>query len=657
MSSFPAPAAALAQDARPETPRPRASVLIVDDVADNRTILARRFQRLNFEVAEAEGGRAALLMIERCAFDVVLLDIMMPDMTGIEVLREIRCNFSQSKLPVIMVTANSRSEDIVEALEIGANDYVTKPVDFAVALARVNTQVERKFASEALELMNTELHRANLGLESRISERTQRLSEVNRKLVKEIAQRQSTEDRSQFLAYHDALTGLANRALFREDLERALVDARIARSPVAVLFIDLDGFKGVNDTLGHTVGDGLLKILGARLRDGLTESARIARLGGDEFAILQTTGEQPHAALALASQAVDLLSSPCQVDDHTITVGASVGVVISKRGLENPEYLLKSADLAMYRAKADGRGAFRLFDPEIDAAARARRMLEIDLRNALARREFEVYYQPLVAMDTRRVCSFEALARWRHPVRGPIAPAEFIPVAEDTGLILQLGEWVLREACAEAMRWPAHLSVSVNISPVEFQRGDVVKAVRNALASSGLPPQRLGIEITETVLMEQTAKNIAALTKLRELGVSVSIDDFGAGFSSFSYLRAYPFDKIKVDRSFVQDLPRDERSRTLIGAIARLGVQFGMRTTIEGVETEEQLKWLGAEGCSEVQGYLFSKPVPPSEVLPLLAEIDRRAGAPEAAPADEEGAEIPLALPGLDPGIAGRGPG
>ena len=331
--------------------------------------------------------------------------------------------------------------------------------------------------------------------------------------------------------------------------------------------------------------------------------------------------------------------------------------MISKRGLENPEYLLKSADLAMYRAKADGRGAFRLFDPEIDAAARARRMLEIDLRNALARREFEVYYQPLVAMDTRRVCSFEALARWRHPVRGPIAPAEFIPVAEDTGLILQLGEWVLREACAEAMRWPAHLSVSVNISPVEFQRGDVVKAVRNALASSGLPPQRLGIEITETVLMEQTAKNIAALTKLRELGVSVSIDDFGAGFSSFSYLRAYPFDKIKVDRSFVQDLPRDERSRTLIGAIARLGVQFGMRTTIEGVETEEQLKWLGAEGCSEVQGYLFSKPVPPSEVLPLLAEIDRRAGAPEAAPADEEGAEIPLALPGLDPGIAGRGPG
>jgi diguanylate cyclase (GGDEF)-like protein len=427
----------------------------------------------------------------------------------------------------------------------------------------------------------------------------------------------------------DALTGLANRVLFREDLERALVDARIARSPVAVLFIDLDGFKGVNDALGHTVGDGLLKILGARLRDGLTESARIARLGGDEFAILQTTGEQPHAALALASHAIDLLSSPCQVDDHTITVGASVGVVVSKRGLENPEYLLKSADLAMYRAKADGRGAFRLFDPEIDAAARARRLLEIDLRNALARREFEVYYQPLVAMDTRRVCSFEALARWRHPVRGPIEPAEFIPVAEDTGLILQLGEWVLREACAEAARWPAHLSVSVNISPIEFQRGDVVKAVRNALASSGLPPERLEIEITETVLMEQTAKNISALSQLRDLGVRISIDDFGAGFSSFSFLRAYPFDKIKVDRSFVRDLPRDDRSRTIIGAIAKLGVQFGMRTTIEGVETEEQLKWLGAEGCSEVQGYLFSKPVPPSEVLPLLTEIDRRASAPE----------------------------
>src|SRR5579884_2925265 len=279
-------AALFQNDADEDAPQPRPRLLIVDDVADNRNVLARRFQRRNFDIAEADGGRSALDMIERGVFDLVLLDIMMPDITGVEVLRRIRQKYSQSQLPVIMVTANSRSEDIVEALEIGANDYVTKPVDFAVALARVNTQIDRKRASEALETLNAELQNANRSLEGRIVERTQSLSAANQKLQEEIEQRQ----RSDFLAYHDALTGLANRILFREDLERALVDARIRRAPLAALFIDLDGFKGVNDTLGHSVGDALLKTLGGRLRDALTASARIARLGGDEFAVLQTTG-------------------------------------------------------------------------------------------------------------------------------------------------------------------------------------------------------------------------------------------------------------------------------------------------------------------------------------------------------------------------------
>ncbi len=615
-------AALFQNDADEDAPQPRPRLLIVDDVADNRNVLARRFQRRNFDIAEADGGRSALDMIERGVFDLVLLDIMMPDITGVEVLRRIRQKYSQSQLPVIMVTANSRSEDIVEALEIGANDYVTKPVDFAVALARVNTQIDRKRASEALETLNAELQNANRSLEGRIVERTQSLSAANQKLQEEIEQRQRSEERSHFLAYHDALTGLANRILFREDLERALVDARIRRAPLAALFIDLDGFKGVNDTLGHSVGDALLKTLGGRLRDALTASARIARLGGDEFAVLQTTGEQPKAALALAGQIVELLSAPCHVDGHIIQISASVGVAVSERGLENPEYLLKSADLAMYRAKAEGRGAFKLFDPEMDATAQARRQLEIDLRSAIARGEFEVYYQPLIEVETRRVSSFEALARWTHPTRGPIEPSEFIPVAEDTGLILQLGEWVLRQACAAAMAWPPHITVAVNVSPVEFQRGDVVRAVRDAFAASGLPPERLEIEITETVLLEKTTKSVTTLARLRELGVRISMDDFGTGFSSLSYLRTYPFDKIKVDRSFVRDLSQDHRSRTIVSAITGLGVHFGMRTTAEGVETEEQLQWLSAEGCKEVQGRLFSMPVPAKEVLPLLAKID-----------------------------------
>jgi diguanylate cyclase (GGDEF)-like protein len=596
-------------------------LLIVDDVADNRVVLSRRFQRRNFDITEADCGRAALDLIERHSFDLVLLDIMMPDITGVEVLRKIRQKYSQSKLPVIMVTANSRSDDIVEALEVGANDYVTKPVDFAVALARVNAQVERKRAGDALEVMNIELHRTNLNLEGRVTERTAKLGEANRQLQEEIAHRKRSEARSHYLAYHDALTGLANRVLFREDLERALQEARATRSSLAVLFIDLDGFKSVNDTLGHSVGDSLLKTLGERLHEALTTSARIARLGGDEFAVLQTIGEQPMAGVSLAQRIVNLVSTPCRIDNHNITVGASVGVAISERGLENPEYLLKSADLAMYRAKADGRGMYRLFDPEMDATAQARRRLEMDLRNALARGEFEVHYQPLISVETRKVSSFEALVRWRHPERGQIEPVEFIPVAEDTGLILQLGEFVLCEACRQAMTWPEHINVAVNLSPVEFQRGDVVNAVIDALSSSGLAAHRLEIEITESVLLEKTTKSVTTLKRLRDLGVRISMDDFGTGFSSLSYLRSYPFDKIKVDRSFVRDLTKDDRSRTIVSAIAGLGMRFGMRTTAEGVETEEQLEWLRGEGCDEVQGQLFSMPVPAADILPLLDRL------------------------------------
>jgi diguanylate cyclase (GGDEF)-like protein len=596
-------------------------LLIVDDVADNRVVLSRRFQRRNFDITEADCGRAALDLIERHSFDLVLLDIMMPDITGVEVLRKIRQKYSQSKLPVIMVTANSRSDDIVEALEVGANDYVTKPVDFAVALARVNAQVERKRAGDALEVMNIELHRTNLNLEGRVTERTAKLGEANRQLQEEIAHRKRSEARSHYLAYHDALTGLANRVLFREDLERALQEARAARSSLAVLFIDLDGFKSVNDTLGHSVGDSLLKTLGERLHEALTTSARIARLGGDEFAVLQTVGEQPMAGVSLAQRIVNLVSTPCRIDNHNITVGASVGVAISERGLENPEYLLKSADLAMYRAKADGRGMYRLFDPEMDATAQARRRLEMDLRNALARGEFEVHYQPLISVETRKVSSFEALVRWRHPERGQIEPVEFIPVAEDTGLILQLGEFVLCEACKQAMTWPEHINVAVNLSPVEFQRGDVVNAVTSALSSSGLAAHRLEIEITESVLLEKTTKSVTTLKRLRDLGVRISMDDFGTGFSSLSYLRSYPFDKIKVDRSFVRDLTKDDRSRTIVSAIAGLGMRFGMRTTAEGVETEEQLEWLRGEGCDEVQGQLFSMPVPAADILSLLDRL------------------------------------
>jgi diguanylate cyclase (GGDEF)-like protein len=595
---------------------------VVDDIADNRTILTRRFQKRNFDVVEADSGINALELIAAGSFDTVLLDVNMPDMNGLEVLRRIRAAYSPDSLPVIMVTANNQSADVVEALELGANDYVAKPVEFTIALARVNAQVKRKLASEQLASANLALRESNDQLEERVCERTARLIEANQQLKNEIAARENSEARTLYLAYHDALTGLGNRLLFLEKLQAALDEARGGGEPLAILFVDLDGFKNVNDTYGHSVGDGLLKALGDRLRDGLGATARIARLGGDEFGILQTSSQQPGGAIALAVAVDEFVSAPCRVDCHNLMVGASIGIAVSADGREDAEFLLKAADLAMYRAKADGGGAYRVFDPEMDAAAQAALRLKMDIRNALTNGDFALYYQPIVAMDSRRVTTCEALLRWNHSERGWILPGEFIPLAEDTGLIVQLGEWVLRHACAEAMAWPASVNVAVNLSPVQFQKGKLVETVFSALAASGLEPARLELEITESVLLGNTERNVTTLRQLRDLGVRVSMDDFGTGFSSLSYLRNFPFDKIKIDQSFVRSLLEDSRSQTIVGAIAGLGVSFGMTTTAEGVETEDQMQCLIGKGCTEVQGYLYSRPVPAHEVLAMIRRIN-----------------------------------
>ena len=603
-------------DAQDGQPRPR--LLIVDDISDNRNILARRFQRRGYDTFEADGGERALELIHQQRFDLVLLDVMMPDIDGIEVLKRIRQLHSPVALPVIMVTAKSQSEDIVEALEFDANDYITKPVDFAVALARVNAQIGRKRAEEEVQRANEALRLANESLEQRVSERTARLAESNTQLKGEIEQRQRSEARSRYLAHHDALTGLGNRLLFREELENGLAHCILGAPPLAVLFVDLDGFKSVNDTLGHSIGDALLKMIAGRLRDTLKEGDRIARLGGDEFAIMQTGMPQPAGGVALAERIVELASIPCLIEGHELMVGASVGVVTSTLASGGPEDLLKSADLAMYRAKADGRGTFRLFNPEMDATAQGRRSMEIDLRSALLHGEFTLAYQPLVNLRSKQVTSFEALLRWEHRSRGAISPSEFIPVAEDIGLIVQLGEWVLRQACQEAMGWPNEIKVAVNLSPVQFMRGNLVASVVSALASTGLPASRLELEITESVLLEKTDRNLDTLNQLRELGVLISMDDFGTGYSSLGYLRRFNFDKIKIDQSFVRDLSIDAESRAIVHAIAGLGTSFGIATTAEGVETEDQLRQLNLEGCTEVQGRVYSMPVPAHEVHRLL---------------------------------------
>ena len=602
--------------------RPR--LLIVDDISDNRTILTRRFQRRGFDVVEAECGLTAIELIDKESFDLVLLDVMMPGMDGIETLKRIRSRNSASELPVIMVTAKSESTNIVDALELGANDYVTKPVDFAVALARVNTQISRKRAVERVASANEELRKVNEGLERRVEERTSRLIDANQRLKVEIADREESQARSQYLAYHDSLTGLGNRLLFKEQLEEALRDVSVASHPLAVLFLDLDGFKAVNDTLGHSIGDLLLKSVAAKLRDILPRTDRIARLGGDEFAILQISATQPGSSIALAEKIIEVVGQPNSIDGHDVTVGASVGIAVARPGDINTENFLKSADLAMYSAKSDGRGTYRMFDPEMDAIVQARRLLERDMRTALAQDGFRLFYQPLVNLQTKKVTAFEALMRWQHPERGMVPPSDFIPVAEEMGLIVQLGEWALRQACAEATEWPDGVCVSVNLSPLQFSKGNLVSSVMSALASAGLPASRLELEITESVLLEKSERNITILNQLRGLGVRISMDDFGTGYSSIGYLRSFPFDKIKIDQSFVRDLLVDEGSLAIVRAIAGLGVSFGMITTAEGVETEEQMRCLNLEGCIEVQGYLYSRPVPANEIVGVLASLDNR---------------------------------
>jgi diguanylate cyclase (GGDEF)-like protein len=613
-----------ASDAIDKNGNPKPRLLIVDDISDNRTILTRRFQRRGFDVVEADNGLTAIELIDRDPFDLVLLDVMMPGIDGIETLKRIRNQRSASALPVIMVTAKSESGNIVDALELGANDYVTKPVDFAVALARVNTQISRKRAEQQVARVNDELRKANEDLERRVEERTSRLIDANQRLKVEIADREESQARSQYLAYHDSLTGLGNRLLFKEQLEEALREVAVTPHPLAVLFLDLDGFKAVNDTLGHSIGDLLLKSVAAKLRDILPRTDRIARLGGDEFAILQMSAAQPASSIALAEMIIEIIGQPCSVDGHDVTVGASVGIAIAHPGDMNTENFLKSADLAMYSAKSEGRGTYRMFDPEMDAVVQTRRQLERDMRTALAQDGFRLYYQPLVNLQTKRVTAFEALMRWEHSERGSVPPSEFIPVAEEMGLIVQLGEWALRQACAEAMEWPDGICISVNLSPLQFSKGNLVSTVVSALASSGLPASRLELEITESVLLEKSERNIAILNQLRDLGVRISMDDFGTGYSSIGYLRSFQFDKIKIDQSFVRDLLVDEGSLAIVRAIAGLGVSFGMTTTAEGVETEEQMRCLNLEGCIEVQGYLYSRPVPAHEINALLANLSAR---------------------------------
>ena len=445
----------------------------------------------------------------------------------------------------------------------------------------------------------------------------------------DITERRQAEARMAHMAHHDALTSLPNRLLFREKLEGALALARRGRL-LALHCLDLDQFKAVNDTLGHPIGDALLKAVAGRLLDWTRETDTVARLGGDEFAIVQTAINRPTEATAFAGRLIELLNKPFEVEGHQLVVGTSIGIAFAPYDGLDPDQLLRCADLALYRAKTDGRGIYRLFHAEMDAQMQARRLLELDLRRAAQCGEFEVFYQPLIDVHDRIVAGFEALLRWRNPERGIVPPGEFIPLAEEIGLIVPIGEWVLRQACTDAASWPGTLKVAVNLSPVQFRSRNLLDAVASALSISALPPGRLELEITETVMLQDTDGTLATLHRLRNLDVRIAMDDFGTGYSSLSYLRRFPFDRIKIDQSFVRDLGNRNDCRAIVRAVTSLSSELGIETTAEGVETQEQLDTLAGIGCTEVQGYLFSAAVPGPDVPDLLRRLRVMADLPQA---------------------------
>jgi diguanylate cyclase (GGDEF)-like protein len=579
-------------------------ILVVDDVAENRDLILRRFQRQHFIVDEADCGLKALSLIEEGRYDAILLDIMMPDMDGIEVLRHIRAKHSSDLLPVIMVTGKTGREDVVNALESGANDYLTKPVDFSIALARVRGQVERKRATEGLARTVSAL----------------KLS--NDRLKQEISGREQADARSEYLMRYDALTGVGNRTLLKERLSHAISYADRNRFWLSVVYLDIDNFKLINESLGYASGDKLLATVAGRLVSGVRESDIVARLSGDDFGmVLLDQSATSDSAAALIKRVQSSLSETIKLENHSVNVSSTVGVATYPDDGFDPDTLLANAEIAMSRAKMVGPGACQFFRTEFNVAIQQSFRLQEELRRAIQRSEFVLHYQPQIDLDTGAIVGVEALVRWMHPSRGVVSPIDFIPVAEQTGLIGPIGSWVLREACRQNKAWQdaglPPVVMSVNVSPQQFHAGGLVGIVIRALEDAGLDSQFLELELTESMIMQDVAQAVATMRQLQSLGVQLSIDDFGTGYSSLAALRTFPVSRLKIDKSFISGLD-DKNNRAVASAVIWLARKLDLRVIAEGVETDEQVRFLSDNGCYEMQGFRFYKPVPAGQLIEIL---------------------------------------
>jgi diguanylate cyclase (GGDEF)-like protein len=555
-------------------------LLVVDDDANNRDMLSRRLARRGYAVEVAESGQEALEMIKAAQYDLILLDQMMPGMSGLDLLRLLRATHSQNELPIIMVTALSQSQAVVDALASGANDYMLKPVDMPIATARIQAQLLRSSIDRAGKLL-------------------------------------------------DPLTGLSNRTLLMERLTSSIAKQGDGAQPgvMAVVLFDLDGFKAVNESLGHGAGDQLLIEVGARLmsRPGAGSHSHVAaRIGGDEFVVFLENLENMAQAREEAAALLACLNQPVQLHGKSISMSASAGITVITGRDCTPEDLLRDAGLAMDRAKALGKNRYELFDPVLGERAQARMSMATDLHYAIERNELVAFYQPKIDLPSRSIVGFEALLCWRHPKLGLVSPAEFIPIAEQTGLIIPIGEWVLNQACRQLMAWQAKypsappLSMNVNLSVKQLSDPELVDRVARILAETGIPPETLKLELTESSLMTDILSASDVLAALQALHVGLKLDDFGTGYSSLSQLRTLHFDSLKIDPSFVRRVATDRETRAIVETIVNLARTLHMNVVAEGIETEDQLAELIDVGCDTGQGFLFSRPLPAEAAEKLL---------------------------------------